>query len=121
MYGGGGYWDVLTRKSGVLRFTWDGQSAQIDFRDGDCTAVSWYTGWSVLDCSSNGFNDGPSASVHRSGEGTYYWVPGSSWYPAFYHHLYDSEWGYANGTGTCVYDWSGTIVIGVYNDCSVSP
>jgi len=120
MYGYGGTWDKLTRKTGKLTFCYDGVNATINSQSGTCqgsTPGSW--SWVVDACVTIDVRSGPAPIVWRTGRGDYHCNPPSQFpcnIPAqdgYYHSLYDSEDGHSNGTSHCSFWWTGVIVAGV--------
>jgi len=120
MWGGDGPPDQLTHKYGKLKFSYNGTSAWINSQSGSCngsTPASW--SWVVDSCTTVHVQSGPASTVSRVGNGSYHCSPAGG-FPCnlsnpdgFYHTLLDEEDGYANGSSTCYFSFSGIIVIGV--------
>lgn len=117
MYGYGGSWDALTHKSGKLTFSYNGSTATLTSESGSCwgsTPASW--SWVVDACIRDFYAAGPGPTVGRGGRGDYHCSP-TNQFPCnlsnpdgYYHSLYDTEYGYSNGTSSCTYTVSGNWV-----------
>lgn len=125
-YGYGTPWfDVLTRQTSTITFSYNGTKAQ--------KSGSWYSSYWGADHSSWGWkwiasgsptslNVGPSDVVWMTARGDYYCSPTSS-FPCntsnpqgYYHSLYTDEDGHADGTSHCTFWKSGVVVLGPNRD-----
>lgn len=122
MYGYGGSWDQLTHKNGKMTFSYTGSTATIISESGTCQGSSPGTwSWVVDGCVRDVYEPGPAAVVRRGGRGDYHCSPASS-FPCnlsnpdgYYHSLYETEYGYSNGSSVCYLGSGGNIVAGVTN------
>lgn len=120
MYGYGGTWDQLTHKKGKMTFSYNGSTATITSESGTCQGSShgsW--SWVVDGCVRDVYEPGPASVVRRGGRGDYHCTPASS-FPCnlsnpdgYYHSLYETEYGYSNGSSICYLGSGGNIVAGV--------
>lgn len=112
MYGWGGTSDKLTERYSQMTFGWDGNSAwKISGDDGYC----WWLpdGWSNTACTYY-WNPSSGNSVNLYGEGDFHYLLGS-----WTHSLLTTTSGKKDGSVSCTYGYTGSIVEGVVGSCNV--
>lgn len=141
-YGGGTPWlDGLTAEQGFFKFFWSaGQATQItgwgNTYGWACTAgrdvfgasycqpplgippmFPTNLGWWAYNIFIGTQEYGPSATVHRIDYASFFFSQSQ----LFIHTIFSQRIGYGNGGGTCTLWYTGSVPIGTYNTCTVSP
>ena len=120
MYGLAWKAEPLTEKRGMLEFCWDGLKAWTKSQTGDCdvhNGLTIYWDWRVKDCQLLATDPGPAFKTFRTGRGSY-WCDGPTLSPCsasdpngYHHTLTDREDGFADGSSTCTFSYTGKIVL----------
>lgn len=116
-YGYPGQWDELTR---LYHGSYNGSKAQGFWAERGCCETDWtlLLGWKWAEdsCKDASHRWGPATTVFDSDKGSWHcsptWHPTRSYGGGYYHAIYSKLGGTANGSSTCTFWVTGTIVAG---------